>query len=101
MKMNFTEEEDVYQLIEDIVDSPTESNLKKKTYFYPLESRDHFIETFYELVLKDLKKLEKSSSTTKRHFNLSVKQKRAHDKLWKNSDIIIKKGDKGGDCYYG
>lgn len=50
---------------------PIYTELKNKSKFFPLESRGNFIETFYELVLSDLKNLDKDSSFQKNHGNLN------------------------------
>lgn len=49
----------------EITNLPIPTDLKKKSNYYPLESRGHFVETFYELVLKDLRDLNSSNKGIK------------------------------------
>lgn len=57
--------EDKEMLANAIFHESINTELKRKSNFLPLESRGNFIETFYELVLSDLKNFDKDSSSQK------------------------------------
>lgn len=79
-----------------LVDLPVQhTEFRPKSKFYPYNSKGHFINTFQQLVLADLKNLCQKSSI-KGHSNLSLQEKNALQILKTNKNLVIKSADKGG-----
>ncbi|XP_075208070.1 uncharacterized protein LOC142312966 [Anomaloglossus baeobatrachus] len=68
--------------------------VKPKSKFYPTQSKGHFLKTFCDLVLEDLKKAICQKRKSK--YNLSHAEREALATLKSNSNIVIRAADKGG-----
>ncbi|XP_029443009.1 1,25-dihydroxyvitamin D(3) 24-hydroxylase, mitochondrial-like [Rhinatrema bivittatum] len=72
----------------------TESLVKLKSKWSPPPPGDPGINTFQELFLRDIEKMEKEKSHV--YFNMSREESQALHHLQNREDIIIKPADKGG-----
>ncbi|CAJ0939001.1 unnamed protein product [Ranitomeya imitator] len=62
--------------------------------FYPVQSRPTVLDTFQELVERDLMKLDSNIDFV--HDNLTVLERQAISNLRHNEDLLIRQADKGG-----
>ncbi|CAJ0956543.1 unnamed protein product [Ranitomeya imitator] len=62
--------------------------------FYPVQSRPTVLDTFQELVERDLMKLDSNINFV--HDNLTVLERQAISNLRHNEDLLIRQADKGG-----
>ncbi|CAH2330707.1 interleukin-4 receptor subunit alpha isoform X1, partial [Pelobates cultripes] len=82
----------------DIVNANISSGVKPPSTYYPQADKEHYIQTFYELVLRDLRILCNNLEKTKGcgTNNLNHKELEAINSLKNNNDLVIKVADKGG-----
>uniref|UniRef100_A0A8C5QHV8 Uncharacterized protein n=1 Tax=Leptobrachium leishanense TaxID=445787 RepID=A0A8C5QHV8_9ANUR len=72
------------------------TSLKEKSRFYPRHMISKEIDTFDQMVQRDIRKLEKKRRYTNRPSNLTKEENEGLKQLSKDTNLIIKPADKGG-----
>ncbi|XP_053567703.1 piRNA biogenesis protein EXD1 [Bombina bombina] len=103
--LTFSEECSVIDL-QELLDTRTGENLikerdldfskfRKRSNFYPVNSRTHPVETFQKVVERQLREL--SEKTKKCKHNMTLKEKEALNNISSDDRIIVRPSDMGGN----